>query len=117
MVVDHVVCPSQTTFLQGRNITDGVVTLHETIHGLHTKKLNGIILKSDFEKAYYKVKWYFLQQTLKMKDFLDECRALINNFVYRGSVAINSKMSSGDTSRQRKVIDRAIHYHQCYSIW
>jgi hypothetical protein len=29
--------------------------LHETIHELHRKKMNGVILKLDFEKAYDKV--------------------------------------------------------------
>jgi hypothetical protein len=87
-VADHVVCPTQPAFMQGRNILDGVVTLHETIHEMHRKKLNGVILKIDFEKAYDKVKWYFLQQTLRIKGFSDEWRTLINNFVSGGSVAI-----------------------------
>jgi hypothetical protein len=43
-VVDHVVQPSQTAFMQGRNILDGVVTLHEAVHELHSKKLNEVIL-------------------------------------------------------------------------
>jgi hypothetical protein len=60
-VVDHVVWPSQTAFMQGRNILDVVVTLHEIVHELHSKKLNGVILKLNFEKAYDKVKWSFLQ--------------------------------------------------------
>jgi hypothetical protein len=59
-VADHVVWPSQTAFMQGRNILDGVVTLHKTVHELHSKRLNGVILKLDFEKAYDKVKWSFL---------------------------------------------------------
>jgi hypothetical protein len=59
-VADVVVRPSQTAFMQGRNILDGVVTLHETVHELHSKKQNGVILKLDFEKAYDKVKWSFL---------------------------------------------------------
>jgi hypothetical protein len=58
-VADVVVRPSQTAFMQGRNILDGVVTLHETVHELHSKKLNGVILKLDFEKAYDKVKCLF----------------------------------------------------------
>jgi hypothetical protein len=65
-VADHVDRPSQTAFMQGRNILDGVVSLHETVHELHSKKLNGVILKLDFEKAYDKVKWSFLHQTLRM---------------------------------------------------
>jgi hypothetical protein len=80
-VADHVVRPSQTAFMQGRNILYVVVTLHETVHKLHSKKLNRIILKLDLEKSYDKVKWSFLQQTLRMKGFSDEWCALINSFV------------------------------------
>jgi hypothetical protein len=69
-VDNHVVQPSQTAFMQGGNILDGVVILHEAVHELHTKKMNGVIIKLDFEKAYDKVKWSFLQQTLRMKGFL-----------------------------------------------
>ena len=84
LVADHVVKPIQTAFMQGRNILDGVVVLHETVHELHTKKLNGVIFKIDFEKAYDKVKWPFLLQTLRMKGFSEEWCALIRNFVEGG---------------------------------
>ncbi|WVZ90234.1 hypothetical protein U9M48_036551 [Paspalum notatum var. saurae] len=39
---------------KGRNILEGVVILHETIHELHRKNQSGVILKLDFEKAYDK---------------------------------------------------------------
>jgi hypothetical protein len=42
----------------------------------------------DTLETYHKVKWSFLQQTLRMKGFSDEWRALINSFVSGGSVAI-----------------------------
>jgi hypothetical protein len=74
--------------MQGRNILDGIVTLYETVYELHSKKSNEVILKLDFEKAYDKVKWSFLQQTLRMKSFSAEWRMLINSFVSGGSVAI-----------------------------
>jgi hypothetical protein len=48
--------PTQTTFVPGRHILEGVVVLHETIHELHRKKLDGVLFKIDFEKAYDKVK-------------------------------------------------------------
>jgi hypothetical protein len=69
LVADHIIKPTQTAFMQGRNILEGVVILRETIHEVHQKKQNGVILKIDFEKAYDKVKWSFLFQTLKMKGF------------------------------------------------
>ena len=98
-VADHVVKPTQTAFMQGRNILHGVVVLHETVHELHTKKMNGVIFKIDFEKAYDKVKWPFLLQTLRMKGFSDKWCSLIQDFVFGGSVAI-------------KVNDDVGHYFQ-----
>ena len=55
-VANHIVSPSQTAFMRGRNILEGVMILHETIHELHRKNLSGVIFKIDFEKAYDKVK-------------------------------------------------------------
>jgi hypothetical protein len=38
-----------------------MVILHEAVHEHHTEKLNGFMLKINFEKAYDKIKWCFLQ--------------------------------------------------------
>jgi hypothetical protein len=48
---------------------EGVVMLHETIHELHKRKQDGVILRLDFEKAYDKLKWPFIQQVLRLKGF------------------------------------------------
>jgi hypothetical protein len=70
MVADRVMRPTQTAFMPGGNIMEGVTTLHETIQELLRKKQSGIILKIDFEKAYDNIKWSsFLQQSLRMKGF------------------------------------------------
>jgi len=68
-IAQKLIRPTQTTFLPGRNIMEGAVILHKTIHELHTKKQDGVIFKIDFKKAYDKVNWKFLQQTLRMKGF------------------------------------------------
>jgi hypothetical protein len=44
----------------GHNILEGVAILHKTVHELHRKNQDRVILKIDFEKAYDKVKWLFL---------------------------------------------------------
>ena len=69
LVADHLISPTQTTFMRGRNILEGAVVLHETIHELHRKNMSRVIFKIDFEKAYDKVKWNFLLQTLRLKGF------------------------------------------------
>jgi hypothetical protein len=72
----------------GRHILEGVVILHETIHELQRKKRDGVLLKIDFEKAYDKGKWSFLQQTLRMKGFNPKWCDCIENFVEKESVGI-----------------------------
>jgi hypothetical protein len=41
LVSQKIIRPSQTTFMSGRNIMDVAVILHETIHEMHRKKLDG----------------------------------------------------------------------------
>jgi hypothetical protein len=102
VVADHVVRPSQTAFMQGRNILDGVAILHETVQKLHSKKLNGVILKIDFGKAYDKVKWSFLQQTLRMKGFYDEWRLSYIALCLQVGWQLRSMMTQAITFRQKR---------------
>ena len=69
--------------MQGHNILEGVVILHETVHELHRKKQSGVILKIDFEKAYDKVRWDFLLQTLRMKGILTQMDWMGKNIHFR----------------------------------
>jgi hypothetical protein len=62
----------------------------------------GVILRLDFEKAYNKVKWSFLQQTLRMKGLSPKWHALINDFVSGGSVAIRVNDVTGYYFQTRK---------------
>jgi hypothetical protein len=62
-----VIRPTQTAFIPHRHILEGVMVLHETIHELHRRKLDGVLFKIDFVKVYDKVKWPFLKQVLRMK--------------------------------------------------
>nr|ABA98327.2 transposon protein, putative, CACTA, En/Spm sub-class [Oryza sativa Japonica Group] len=87
-VADRIVSPTQTAFMRGCNILDGVVVIHETVHELHRRKLSGVILKIDFEKAYDKVKLPFLLQTLRMKGFSPRWISWIESFISGGSIAI-----------------------------
>jgi hypothetical protein len=68
-IVHKVNRPTQSAFIPGRNILEGIVVLHETIHEIHRKKMCGVLFKIYFEKAYDKVKWSFLRQALSMKGF------------------------------------------------
>src|SRR6266540_3450334 len=101
-VADKVVSPTQTAFLHGRNILEGDVILHETIHEMHRKKLSGVILKIDFEKAYDKVKWPFLLQTLRMKGFSPKWCSWVKSFISGESVAVNVNNDIGHYFQTKK---------------
>jgi hypothetical protein len=60
---------SQTAFIKGRALHEGVLALHEIAHEIHRKKLGGLFLKLDFEKAYDRVNWEFLRELLLRKGF------------------------------------------------
>jgi hypothetical protein len=88
--------------MHGRHILEGVVVLHETIHELHRIKLDGVLLKIDFEKAYDKVKWDVLQQAMRMKGFDRKWRRWIQEFITCGSVGIRVNEEIGHYFQTRK---------------
>jgi hypothetical protein len=101
-IAHKVIRPTQTAFMPGRHILEGVLVLHETVHEIHRKKLDGIIMKIDFEKAYDKVKWDFLQQVLRMKGFDPTWCQWINQYVSKGSVGIKVNDQLGHYFQTRK---------------
>jgi hypothetical protein len=101
-VAHKIIKPTQTAFLPGRNIMEGAVILHETIHELHSKKQDGVIFKIDFEKAYDKVKWSFLQQTLRMKGFSQTWCKWVEKFTQGGNVNIKVNDQLGPYFQTRK---------------
>jgi hypothetical protein len=86
LVACRITKPSQSAFLPGRYILDGLVVLHETILKLKRRKQNGIILMLDFEKAYDKVNWEFLLQVLRMRGFPTVWCQWMERVVSKGSV-------------------------------
>ena len=88
--------------MRGRNILEGVVILHETVHELHRKNQSGVIFKIDFEKAYDKVRWNFLFQTLRLKGFSHKWIEWIKSFISGESVAINVNDEVGPYFQTKK---------------
>ena len=66
-LAEKIISETQTAFLPGRFILEGVIILHEVLHELRTTKRKGTILKLDFEKAYDKVRWSFLYEVFQRK--------------------------------------------------
>jgi hypothetical protein len=86
--MDKLISSCQTAFIKGRNIMDGVMSLHEILHEAKRKKQQGIVLKLDFEKAYDKVDWEYLMKCISQKGFCEEWCAKINGIIRNGTLCV-----------------------------
>ncbi|XP_019164336.1 PREDICTED: uncharacterized protein LOC109160503 [Ipomoea nil] len=65
-LMTQVVGEEQSSFVPQRQITDNIVVYQELLHTMRTKRsgLKAMTLKIDLEKAYDRISWDFLQDTL-----------------------------------------------------
>jgi len=85
VVADRLIAPNQTAFIKGRYILESVVAAHEIIHEVNRSKEAGVILKLDYENAYDRVSWSFLEDMLISRGFGDKW---IRKVVQGGSLCI-----------------------------
>lgn len=65
-ILPSIISPTQSSFIPGRHISDNIIVCQEMVHTLRKKKgkLGGMILKIDLEKAYDRLEWPFIADTL-----------------------------------------------------
>jgi hypothetical protein len=74
----------------------------EIVHELRVKKLGGILLKLDFEKAYDRVNWDFLGEVLRRKGFSAGYIHRIIQLVSGGQTPISINGEVGPYFRNRR---------------
>ncbi|CAA7012923.1 unnamed protein product [Microthlaspi erraticum] len=74
MVIAKLIGPAQASFIPGRLSTDNIVVLQEAVHSMRRKKgkKGWMLLKLDLEKAYDRIRWDFLEDTLVAAGFSDK---------------------------------------------
>ena len=68
-VIDKLISSDQTGYLKERYIGENIRTVHDVITYLHERKLSGMLLLIDFEKAFDTVKWSAIDKTLSFFNF------------------------------------------------
>jgi hypothetical protein len=88
-VADRLISKNQIAFIKGKFILESVVAAHEIIHDIHKNKESGIILKLDYEKAYDRVSWTFLEEMLLSRGFEETWVSWIMKLVKGGSLCVD----------------------------
>ncbi|GKV27199.1 hypothetical protein SLEP1_g36397 [Rubroshorea leprosula] len=87
-------------FLEGRQLIEGVVLANEIMDEARKKRKDSFMLKVDFEKAYDKVCWEFLDYMLWRVDVGTKWRGWINECLRTSSLSV---LVNGSLSRQFEV--------------
>lgn len=85
-----IISPFQSSFIPGRSTNDNILVTQEILHTLRTRKghKGGFIFKIDLEKAYDKISWSFLKDTLLYFNFDPNWINLIMSCVTTSTTAI-----------------------------
>ncbi|KAK5772898.1 hypothetical protein PVK06_049200 [Gossypium arboreum] len=66
LIFPKIITPEQVGFITGRNINDNIIIAQEVIHTMRSqKKRKWMAIKIDLEKAYDRVRWEFIEASLR----------------------------------------------------
>ncbi|GKV10561.1 hypothetical protein SLEP1_g21905 [Rubroshorea leprosula] len=87
-VMQEIIGEQQTAFVKGRQLMDGVVVANEVIDEVRRKRKSSFVFKIDFEKAFDKVSWKFLDYMLERMGFDSKWRGWIQECLSTSRVSI-----------------------------
>ncbi|XP_057730184.1 uncharacterized protein LOC130945490 [Arachis stenosperma] len=86
-VMPGLVGETQSAFVKNKKIHDGALIACETVDWLKSRKKSSAIIKLDFQKAYDRVKWGFLDIVLQKMGFGQRWRGMIGEAVRNGRIS------------------------------
>ncbi|GKU94711.1 hypothetical protein SLEP1_g8164 [Rubroshorea leprosula] len=102
-VLNTIIGENQSAFIEGRQLVDSVVVANEVIDEVRKRKSQCFVFKIDFEKAYDKVSWSFLDYMMEKmgfdkvwREWIAEClRSNTVSVLVNGSATKEFSMSRG----------------------
>lgn len=98
LVLPHIIAGSQSSFIQGRNTKDNSIVLQEAVHTMQgmTGRKRFMIIKLDLAKAYDKLEWRFVLESLEILNFPKNIVELNKACLVSSSMAINWQGCASD---------------------
>ena len=78
--LDKIISRSQSGFLSGRNIAESTRLIYDIMHYAEVKKVEGLLLLIDFEKAFDSLSWTFIYKVLSYFGFDEDTISWIRLF-------------------------------------
>ncbi|KAK2354489.1 hypothetical protein QL285_092001 [Trifolium repens] len=88
LVINSIVTLTQSAFLKGRQLVDGVLVINEIVDFAKKTGRECLIFKVDFEKAYDSMEWSFLDYMLGRFGFGKKWKSWIRACVFAGNMLI-----------------------------
>ena len=99
-VMNELVGPHQSSFIEGRQILDSILIASELFESCKRKKMAAVMIKIDFHKAFDSASWSFLDWTLSQMGFPPRWKMWISSCV---SSAAASVLLNGSPSQPFKL--------------
>ena len=96
LVLPKLIKGDQTGFIPGRNISENTRIIYDIMHYAQVRKIPGMILLIDFEKAFDTVSWNYLFRVLRFFNFGQGTQKWVKTFYTNIKTTINQ---GGNLSR------------------
>ena len=94
-VAAYLIHPDQSGFLKGRSLNDNLLDLMSMMEYTESRKIPSLLISFDFEKAFDKVNWNYLDRTLELFGFGTRIREMVKNtHINTSSCTVNGGFSS-----------------------
>ena len=87
-VVGKFISTTQSAFIKGRQILDGILIANEIVDDAKKSKKELLLFKVDFEKAYDSVDWGYLDEVMVRMNFLVLWRSWITECVTTATTSV-----------------------------
>jgi hypothetical protein len=87
-VIDSLVASTQSAFIKGGLLVDGVVVINKVVDLARRNGQSCLIFRVDFEKAYNSVDWSFLDYMLDRFGFCTKWKEWIRACVFAGNMSV-----------------------------
>lgn len=114
--LDKIISPNQCSFIPGRRVVDKAIIVQEAIRSFQKSKgkFGKMLLKIDLEKAFDRLEWSFIKQSLLILNFPKNIIDLIMSCISTSSISILVNVNPQNSVYQLEALDKETPYGHIY---